>query len=168
MWAGNDDDTPMQQVVGGELPAKIWHDFVAAAERIKASRTSPTNRSGAVAAAALAPPAAAGPVALVITGVPLIVDTATLSFRDRLVHLLGVAGEGSQFARDMANYIGGREVTCRPADVSNSQYRCRVGEYDLAEVVLFNGGARAAPDAPAELKSAEEKARLAGRGLWER
>jgi len=34
--------------------------------------------------------------------------------------------------------------------------------------VLFNGGGRAAPDASPELKSAEEKARAAGRGLWER
>jgi hypothetical protein len=34
--------------------------------------------------------------------------------------------------------------------------------------VLFNGGGRAAPNAPPELKSAEENARAAGRGLWER
>jgi endonuclease YncB( thermonuclease family) len=91
-----------------------------------------------------------------------------LSFQDRLVHLFGVSGERGRPASDMASYIGGREVTCRPCDVSASQYRCRVGEYDLAEAVLFNGGGRATPDAPAELKSAEEKARSAGRGVWAR
>ena len=48
------------------------------------------------------------------------------------------------------------------------QYRCHIGKYDLAEAMLFNGGCHAAPDAPPELKSAEEKARAAGRGLWER
>ncbi len=32
VWVGNDDDTPMNGVVGGSIPASIWHDFVAAAE----------------------------------------------------------------------------------------------------------------------------------------
>jgi penicillin-binding protein 1A len=165
VWAGNDDNSPMQQIVGGDLPAKIWHDFVAEAEQIKASRVAPTARSGSVATGS-ALPAATGGAALVIEGVPLVVDTATLRFRDRLVHLSGVSGEAGEFARDMARYIGGREVACRPADASGSQYRCQVGEYDLGAAVLFNGGGRAAPDAPAELKSAEDQARSAGRGLW--
>ncbi len=157
VWTGNDDDTPMQQVVGGDLPAKIWHDFVAAAEQIKASRTAATSS-----------PVASANALSVIEGVPRVVDTGTLSFGDRLVHLSGVSGENGQLARDMTRYIAGREVTCRPADASSSQYRCQVGEYDLAEAVLLNGAGRAAPDAPAELKSAEEEARSAGRGLWER
>ena len=65
-------------------------------------------------------------------------------------------------------YIGSRGVTCRLDDPSAGQYRCQIGKYDLAEAMLFNGGCHAAPDAPPELKSAEEKARAAGRGLWER
>jgi penicillin-binding protein 1A len=167
VWAGNDDDTPMKQVVGGDLPAKIWHDFVATAERIAGSRAL-TNRDGAVATAASTRPAPSASNASTIEGVPLVVDTATLLFKDRLVRLSGVAGESGQFARDMGRYIGARAVTCRLAGGSDAQYSCRVGDYDLAEAVLFNGGGRATPDAPAELKNAEEKARLAGRGLWER
>jgi membrane peptidoglycan carboxypeptidase len=167
VWAGNDDDTPTQQVVGGELPAKIWHDFVAAAERIKASRTAATNGNGSVATRS-ASSAASANAASVIEGVPRVVDTGTLSFGDQLVHLSGVSGENGQSARDMARYIAGREVTCRLVDGAGSQYHCQVGEYDLAEAVLFNGGGRAAPDAPDQLKNAEEKARSAGRGLWER
>jgi penicillin-binding protein 1A len=31
VWVGNDDGTPMQRVVGGTLPATIWHDFVSRA-----------------------------------------------------------------------------------------------------------------------------------------
>ena len=162
VWTGNDDNSPMRQVVGGDLPAKIWHDFVAAAERISARQAVPTNRDGARVAAASAD------VAAPIEGVPVVVDTATLLFKDRLVRLSGVAGENAQFTRDMVRYIGARPVTCRPAGDSDSRYSCRIGDYDLAEVVLFNGGGRATPDASAELKGAEEKARLAGRGLWER
>jgi 1A family penicillin-binding protein len=156
VWAGNDDDTPMKEVVGGDLPAKIWHDFVMAAERIKASRTAATA------------PAATDGTASPIEGVPVVIDTATLSFGDRTVRLAGVSGKNGEFARDMARYIGGRQVSCLPNDAVTSQYRCRVGAYDLAEAVLFNGGGRATPDAPAALKSAEEAARYAGRGLWGR
>jgi penicillin-binding protein 1A len=156
VWVGNDDDAPTKEVVGGDLPAKIWHDFVAAAEGIKASRSAPTA------------PAATDGTASVIEGVPVVVDTATLSFGDRTVRLAGVSGENGEFAQDLAQYIGGRPVTCRPDDAVPSQYRCRVGAYDLAEAVVFNGGGRAAPDAPPELKSAEDAARSAGRGLWTR
>ena len=31
VWVGNDDGTPMRAVTGGSLPAKIWHDVMAAA-----------------------------------------------------------------------------------------------------------------------------------------
>src|SRR5437667_4942762 len=37
VWLGNDDDSPMDRVVGGDLPAKIWHDYVEAAEQIIAT-----------------------------------------------------------------------------------------------------------------------------------
>jgi 1A family penicillin-binding protein len=168
VWTGNDDNTPMGRVVGGDLPAKIWHDFVAAAERIAARRAAPTNRDGPGVAAASTVPAPSANVASPVEGVPVVVDTATLLFKDQLVHLSGVAGENGQFARDMARYIGARPVTCRPDGASDSRYSCRIGDYDLAEVVLFNGGGRATPDASIELKGAEEKARLDGRGLWER
>jgi penicillin-binding protein 1A len=32
VWVGNDDNSPMNSVTGGGLPASIWHDFVRAAE----------------------------------------------------------------------------------------------------------------------------------------
>jgi penicillin-binding protein 1A len=31
IWVGNDDRRPMKQVVGGGLPARLWHDFMLAA-----------------------------------------------------------------------------------------------------------------------------------------
>jgi penicillin-binding protein 1A len=30
VWFGNDDDTPMNHVTGGTLPARTWHDFMVA------------------------------------------------------------------------------------------------------------------------------------------
>ncbi|MCG8543335.1 MAG: PBP1A family penicillin-binding protein [Alphaproteobacteria bacterium] len=35
IWLGNDDNTPMDRVTGGGLPARIWRDYVAAAYRLE-------------------------------------------------------------------------------------------------------------------------------------
>src|SRR5436305_3080111 len=37
VWVGNDDNSPTDGVTGGDIPAKIWHDFVGEAERILAT-----------------------------------------------------------------------------------------------------------------------------------
>jgi penicillin-binding protein 1A len=162
----------MKGVVGGDIPAKIWHDFVEKAERIRASRAVLRQTAGGGPPGPL--PAAAQPSAsgngegAALTGVPLVVDTGTLLFRGRLVHLLGIEGQSGAYARDMTRYIGDRAVSCEPTDAAAALYRCQIGQYDLAEAVLYNGGGRATPDAPADLKNAEQKARLAGRGIWQR
>ena len=31
VWVGNDDETPMNEVTGGKLPARIWRNFMTAA-----------------------------------------------------------------------------------------------------------------------------------------
>ena len=33
MWLGNDDDTPMNKVTGGSLPAAAWRAFMLAATK---------------------------------------------------------------------------------------------------------------------------------------
>ncbi|MBI4185146.1 MAG: PBP1A family penicillin-binding protein [Proteobacteria bacterium] len=33
VWIGNDDGAPMKEVTGGSLPARLWHDLMAAAHR---------------------------------------------------------------------------------------------------------------------------------------
>jgi penicillin-binding protein 1A len=43
VWAGNDDNSPMNGVTGGSLPASIWHDFVSAAEAVRKSPAGPVN-----------------------------------------------------------------------------------------------------------------------------
>lgn len=32
IWLGNDDNHPMRKIVGGSLPAQLWHDYMAEAE----------------------------------------------------------------------------------------------------------------------------------------
>jgi penicillin-binding protein 1A len=36
VWIGNDDNTPLNGVTGGSLPARIWRDFMRAALKIEA------------------------------------------------------------------------------------------------------------------------------------
>jgi len=41
VWVGNDDNSPMDNVTGGDLPAKIWRDFVMEAEKIMTEPAAP-------------------------------------------------------------------------------------------------------------------------------
>ena len=171
VWIGNDDNSPTDKVTGGTIPARIWRDFVAAAHGATAV--------AAVEAVPVAPapapdpdpapipevaPAPAPPPIQTVIGVPGVIDTATLEFDGRRVRLAGVVGEGGRFASDMNSYIGGREVACVP--FAGAAHRCEVGGYDLSEVVLFNGGARATGDASGDLKAAETRARQERVGIW--
>src|SRR6266568_3290573 len=64
VWVGNDDNSPTDRVAGGEIPAKIWHDFVTDAERILAKKPpAPAPVSGAPSDTATAPSAALAPPA---------------------------------------------------------------------------------------------------------
>jgi endonuclease YncB( thermonuclease family) len=103
-----------------------------------------------------------------LRGVPDVVNASTLSLQGRLIRLFGIetAGETGS-ADDLAEYLKGREVVCEPAD-STDRYRCQVDGKDLSLVVLFNGGGRVASDATSELKTAAERARSAGIGVWSR
>ncbi|MFL5199260.1 MAG: hypothetical protein ACJ8BE_20440 [Microvirga sp.] len=103
------------------------------------------------------------PVALV--GVPEVIDTATLRIEGKLVHLAGVEWARGAQSADLARYLGGRPVTCRPKG-ANDVYRCIVDGRDLSEVVLYNGGGRATSDAEPELLAAETYAKAEKIGVW--
>ncbi|MBI0535688.1 PBP1A family penicillin-binding protein [Roseomonas sp. KE2513] len=172
VWVGNDDNTPTNNVTGGTLPANIWRAFVSEADRVK------TATAQAAAVARPVPPGAAGrppqatapsappamPPRPAVRGQAVVLDTGTLRVAGQVVRLGGVIGFSGEPARDMALYLAGREVICEPADAGT--HRCKVGDRDLSEVVLFNGGGRAARDAEASLQRAEDQAREASRGLW--
>ena len=108
-------------------------------------------------------PAPGKPVALV--GVPEVIDTATLRIEGKLVRLTGVEWARGAQGADLARYLGGRPVTCRPKG-ANDVYRCLVDGRDLSEVVLYNGGGRATSDAEPELLAAETYAKAEKIGVW--
>ena len=99
-----------------------------------------------------------------VVGVPRVESTSTLWFGGRRVRLAGVLGFTGRYAMSMASYIQGRRVKCRPT--AGRAHRCEIGGYDLAEVVIYNGGGRATANAPRKLRAAEAQARRARKGIW--
>ena len=174
VWVGNDDNTPMNKVTGGDIPARVFHDFVERAQKVLKGRKRPAPsaaRAETVPATAVAPaPAPPLPPAPIpnaggeVRGVPEVVNTGTLSIRGRTVRLLGVVGEGGALARQLARYLRRREVVCS----GEAEMRCRLDGDDLAALIVTAGGARATEDAPPDLIEAEDQARAERAGLWQR
>ncbi|AWB23679.1 PBP1A family penicillin-binding protein [Methylobacterium currus] len=185
VWLGNDDNTPMAGVTGGDMPAQIWHDFVtqALAARAKASKSETARPEAArqvpgttpgprPETASIAEPEAdsrardlAGRA--VLRGNPAVVDTGTLDFDGRTVRLIGVDGLSGRNARELGRYLRRRDVACAPAG-EGGVYRCSLDGQDLSELILFNGGGRASADATPDLLAAEEQARSNRIGIWRR
>jgi membrane peptidoglycan carboxypeptidase len=164
VWAGNDDNTPTNRVTGGDLPASIWHDFVSRAlpviSRPAAQVARPNSGGGPMPASSPANPDAGA------RGVADVLDTATLAIRGRRFQLEGIVGDDDRRAlRALARFLRRREVVCVSAPAAE-RYRCNVDGQNLSEIILSNGGARATPDAPAELLAAEDEARSARLGIW--
>ncbi len=164
VWAGNDDNTPTNRVTGGDLPANIWHDFVGRALPVisrPAVQAARPNSGGGPAPAS--PPASSDAGA---RGVADVLDTATLAIRGRRFQLEGIVADDDRRAlRALARFLRRREVVCIGAPTAE-RYRCNVDGQNLSEIILSNGGARATPDAPAELLAAEDEARSARIGIW--
>jgi endonuclease YncB( thermonuclease family) len=107
-------------------------------------------------------PAPTGP----IRGVAEVLDTATLSVQGKVIRLFGVEwAKGAGDPDDLAGYLKGREVVCRPEGATD-KHRCEVQGQDLSKVVLFNGGGRATAEASPDLKAAEDHARSQQIGVW--
>jgi penicillin-binding protein 1A len=173
VWAGNDDNTPTNRVTGGDLPANIWRDFVSRALPVisrPAAQVARRNSDGGPAETAPASSSASLPVPANsdagARGVADVLDTATLAIRGRRFQLEGIVGDDDRRAlRALARFLRRREVICVSAPTAE-RYRCNVDGQNLSEIILSNGGARATPDAPAELLAAEDEARSARLGIW--
>ena len=113
-----------------------------------------------------APPAAPAQPPAALRGVPRVADTATLVFPDGVAHLQGVTGEKGELAHELEHYIRGREVLCQATKPGTAQYRCDLGDVDVAEAVVLNGAGRVAANGSGRLLGAEQKAKAAGRGVW--
>jgi membrane peptidoglycan carboxypeptidase len=168
VWVGNDDNSPMDKVTGGGLPASIWHDFVMQAGRSLAMRSRPAEASNGTTLAARSASNVPRGGAEPLRGDAAAVDTATLNLNGNIVRLFGVEGwRNSRALRDFGRYLERGEVECQPVGEQPS-YRCNLQGQDLSQVVLFNGGGRASPEATPELLATEEQARSARVGIWRR
>ena len=162
VWVGNDDNSPTRNVTGGDIPARIWNEFVTQSipARAKSARAQPI-----VLAAATPEAARSSPSAAAIRGTPVVQTTGTLEVQGHPIRLYGVEGVRGRAVREFKRYLGRREVACEPIGSSN-EYRCRVDDQDLSRVVLFNGGGRATANAASELQALEQQARSARVGIW--
>ena len=102
-----------------------------------------------------------------ITGKTEVIDTATLRVGGKLVRLFGVEWVRGGQPEELTRYLAGRPVTCQPV-AGSAAYLCAVEGRDLSEVVLFNGGGRASPEATPDLVAAEDRARTERLGVWAR
>ena len=117
--------------------------------------------------AATASVAPAAPARGVLAGVPEVIDTATLRIEGKVVRLFGVEWARGAQGDDLKGYIRGRSVRCT-ATGTGDVHRCEVDGKDLSEVVLYNGGGRATPDAPTDLVAAENHAKAEKLGVWKK
>lgn len=146
-----------------------------AAKSAGPSLNPPANSPAAVPDTVTPPPETGGeaepdappPAPNAVVGTAQVVDTATLKVGGKTVHLFGVEWVRGGQADELARYIGGRTVTCQPAPGSAGM-NCLVDGRDISEVVLFNGGGRASPEASPELVAAEDHARSERLGVWKR
>lgn len=139
-----------------------------APDRVAAGEPPEPEATGALppAAAIAVPPRQAVPAgATALSGVPEVIDTITLRLRGEVVRLFAVEWDRGAQAEDLTAYIAGREVTCEPVGSTNT-HRCTVDGRDLSQVVLYNGGGKAGPDATPVLREAEARARAEKVGVW--
>ncbi|MGB9644689.1 MAG: carboxypeptidase, partial [Stellaceae bacterium] len=60
VWLGNDDNTPMNKVTGGSLPAQTWRHFMLNATRAMPVRPLPNGPRPPAGVMAAAPPRTGG------------------------------------------------------------------------------------------------------------
>jgi len=164
VWVGNDDNSPTRGVTGGDLPARIWNEFVTQSAPVRAKLARASSRATALSAFE-AGDAKRALSASVLRGVPVVQNTGMLEIQGRIVRLFGVEGIRGRAVREFRRYLANREVVCEPAGGGND-YRCRLDDQDLSRVVLFNGGGRASANASAELRALEQQARSGRVGIW--
>jgi endonuclease YncB( thermonuclease family) len=99
---------------------------------------------------------------------PTAQDTATLLANGQTYVLDGIEGVGGEYAHNLQGYIAanGDTLLCQPQG-GDGYYACLQPDgTDLAKVVLVNGAARVAPDAPDAYRLQQAEAIRNRRGIW--
>ena len=103
----------------------------------------------------------------VVQGRARVVDTGAFEIGGLIVQLDGVVGERGAMADQLDRLLRRRPISCQPTN-NRDAYQCKIGENDLAEIIVAGGGARVRSDAPSYLFDAEEFARSERLGIWRR
>src|SRR5206468_11272679 len=82
IWVGNYDNSPMDNVTGGTIPATIWHDFVTQAGRSLSKPRQP--KSAAVALESNRSAVSTPPAVETLRGEASALDTATLNVEGKV------------------------------------------------------------------------------------
>jgi hypothetical protein len=99
-----------------------------------------------------------------VSGIPGILDTATLLIDRQVVHLADVEGLPDPYATDLQKNLT-TPVTCRLQ--SPGQYTCKMTDgTDLALLELVNGVARSTETGSAEYHHQQDEAQKNHRGVW--
>lgn len=113
-------------------------------------------------------PPQATPIPTAQTGVPEVLDTATLRLNGQRIPLAGLRAvempEAAAAARHYLAQAGG--VRCEPASVGGWRCASLAKGLDIAEVFALSGFAKAAANAPDVIRNAEGMARENRRGVW--
>ena len=127
---------------------------------------------------------ASGAAAEEIKGVPEVIDGDTLVLEDRRLRLAGVDAPepgqqcwlggalydcGTVARTGLLDLTAGVEVVCRPLGPGpdgTTLARCTAAGYDLSEGMAYTGWALANPGTEGRYRAEEERAQMAGRGLW--
>lgn len=123
------------------------------------------------------------PIGVIVFGIALVIDGNTLSVDDSRMRLEGIDVPdlaqqcerdsvayacGADAAAHLATLLGSRRVICtiRGHEDGMPLARCEVGGRDLADAMLDDGWAFAAPGAGRNMVIRERQARDAKLGLW--
>lgn len=99
-----------------------------------------------------------------VSGVPGILDTATLLIDQQVVHLADLDGLPDPYATDLQKNLTSA-LSCRMQ--GDGQYTCKMPDgTDLALVELVNGVARTTENASADYRHQQEEAQTNHRGIW--
>lgn len=196
VWVGNDDNTSMRGVTGGDVPAKVWHDFVAEAERMIAARntqaatpvkarvaSTPNTVSLPAKPASVAADEATAPVLdPLVDQVTSVADTppsaaaATITGEASVATTANLDVDGHEIVLQGVEPLDGRPARALSrylrrrevacAPSTAGTFRCSVDGIDLATTIVANGGSAAKADAPAELIEAQRGAQERRQGIW--
>ena len=160
VWVGNDDNAPMSGVTGGDIPARIWHEFMDQALKRR--------EKAAPATVATSAPQRAVEAGARLRGRAEAIDSATLAIDGRTIALFGVDTNPDRRAtRAVAQFLRRRDVQCAAAPDPGS-FRCSAEGQDIAEAIIAAGVAPASANATQDLLAVEEMARAQRVGIWRR